>query len=166
MIYQGSRPRFSAIRALRDKNVVEVCARPLLNAGLASGVHVVNVVRERISDDRSLIIVERGIASVAALRDHWIAHLRPGEAVIVGALHVDQRAIPCIVVGNEITRAIRRDPAAIRARRVNDLRLAAPRNAGSREREARAADRGDAQLESGQRWRRYKNQSRGMERAR
>ncbi len=89
MVHQRSRPRLSAIRALRDKNVIEVRARPFLNAGLAGGIHVVNVVRERIGDDRPLVIVESGVAGVAALGDHGIAHSCPGEAVIVGALHVD-----------------------------------------------------------------------------
>jgi len=86
---QLSGPLFSHIRAARDKDVVEGGAGGLLDPRLASGVNVVDGVRRRISDNWPLVVVECGVASGAPLGDNRIAHLLPGEAIIVRALHVD-----------------------------------------------------------------------------
>ncbi len=97
---QLGRPRLAHIRAARDKDVVEGGAGGLLDPRLASGVNVIDGVRRRISDNWPLVVVECGVACDATLGDNRIAHLLPGEAIIVRALHMNQRTLAGVVIGD------------------------------------------------------------------
>ncbi len=118
-------PRQPAVGASRDNDVIEGCAGALLHARLARSVDCVRVVRERIGDDGSLSIVERRVAGKTALAHHRIADAMPVQAVIVGALHVNQRAVCGVVIGNVHRCAVRGDPLPIGSGSVDDLRGAA-----------------------------------------
>src|SRR5256712_2866664 len=120
-------PGHATVGAARDENVVEVRRRPFLDTGLAGRVDVVHVVGEHIGDDGSLVVIEGGVAGDPALPDDRVAHALPREAVVVGALEVNQRAAARIVVGDEHARAVGRGPGAVGFGQVDDLRLATGR---------------------------------------
>src|SRR2546425_3550096 len=124
---ERGRPGHATVGAARDENVVEVRRRPFLDTGLAGRVDVVHVVGERVGDDGSLVVIEGGVAGDPALPDDRVAHALPREAVVVGALEVNQRAAARIVVGDEHARAVGRGPGAVGFSQVDDLRLATGR---------------------------------------
>ncbi len=97
---EGRRPFRAAIGTARDKNIVEICRLGFLDASLTGGIDVVDVVGERIGDDRPLVVVEGRVACRASLTDDGIAHTVKGQAIVVGALDVNQCAVPRIVVGD------------------------------------------------------------------
>ncbi len=118
-------PAEAAVSAARNNDVIEGCAGALLHTRLARGVDCVDVVRERIGHDGSLGVVERRIASKATLAHDRITDAVPVQAVIIGALYVDQRAVCRVVIGDVHRRAVRSDPLAIGSSSVDDLRGAA-----------------------------------------
>src|SRR5713101_3950949 len=118
----GGRPGLAAIGAARNEDVVEIRGGPFLNACLTGGINVVHIVSEAVGDDGPLIVIEGGIAGRAVLTDDGIAHPLKREAIVVGALHVDQSAVARVVIGDEYARAVGGDPLAVRLRRIDDLR--------------------------------------------
>src|SRR5258707_6723216 len=114
-------PRKAIVGASGDYDVIKGCSLGLLYARLARSVNGVGVVREWIGDDGTLSIVKSGVASKAALADHGIPDAVPVEAVVVGALHVNQGAVSGVVIGNVHRPAVRGDPLAIRSGGINDL---------------------------------------------
>jgi len=101
--------------------MVEIRGLGLQDAGFAGGVNVVDVVGEAVNDNRTLDIVEGRLTCCNALADDWIANSAPSEAVVIGALDMNQAAVARVVVGNEDARAIRGDPLTVRLRRIDDL---------------------------------------------
>src|SRR5205823_11461182 len=111
----------AVIRRARDEDLVEIRTRALLNARLPSGVNVVEISAGRIGDDRSLIVVEGSVTRRGALAGDRAADSVPAVAVIIRALHVDQRAAAGVVIGNPNLFSVGGDPLAVGAGGVNDL---------------------------------------------
>src|SRR5215469_18810827 len=97
---EGRRPFHSAISAARDKNIVEIGRLGFLETSLTCSIDVVDIVGERIGDYWPLVVVEGRVGCRTALADNWIAYAVKGQAIIVGALDMNQGAVSRIVVGN------------------------------------------------------------------
>ena len=90
---QRGGPRLATITAARDKDVVEVRGLSLQDAGLASGVDVIDVMGEAISDNRALGVIEGRFARCGALAYDRITNAPPGKSIVIGTLDVNQSAV-------------------------------------------------------------------------
>ena len=89
VIDESGRPSFATVGAARDKDIVEVGAGSLLDTGFTGGVDVVNIMGDRIGDNRPLVVVEGRIAGGTTLSRDGRVHTSPSEAIVIGALHVN-----------------------------------------------------------------------------
>src|SRR5438094_5720888 len=119
---EGGGPGFAEVGATGKKKVVVVGSGPLLNARFAGGVDAVDFVGDGVGDDRPLDAVEGGVSGGASLAyDGAAAQLMPGEAIIVGALHADERAVAGVMIGDIDAGAFRGDPLAVGTGGVENL---------------------------------------------
>src|SRR5262249_6594703 len=92
------RPFHAAVRATGDKNIVEIRRLGFLETSLTCSIDVVDIVGERIGDDRPLVVVEGRVAGRSTLTNDGIPDAVKGQAVVVGALDMNQGAVPRIVI--------------------------------------------------------------------
>jgi len=81
----------AAIRTAGHNYVIEVSCLRLQDANLAGGENRIDVVAEGVGNDWTGDVVKCGLSGPRPSASDCIAHPRPRETVIIGALHTDDR---------------------------------------------------------------------------